>query len=65
MASSIICSNTNCGYVGKRKKKSRGSNLLLIFLLFCFVVPGLLYMAFKSGYSYRCPKCGLQLAVDG
>ena len=65
MARTIICPNPNCGYQGRPKRKARGSDLLLLILLACFVVPGLLYLAFKSGYSYRCPNCGLKVAIDG
>jgi len=60
----IICSNPNCCYQGKPKKKARGSAALGLILLCFLVLPGVLYFMFKSGYIYSCPKCGLQIQSD-
>jgi len=60
----IICPNQNCGYKGKPKKISRGNTLVGIILCMFFILPGILYFMFKSGYRYVCPQCGLQLSAD-
>ena len=60
----MICPNPNCGYRGKPKRKARGSVLVGLLLLCFFLLPGILYFIFKSGYRYSCPKCGLQIAAD-
>jgi hypothetical protein len=60
----IICPNTNCGYKGPAKAKPRGSTFIGLFLCLFFLLPGLIYFTFKSGYRYSCPKCGLQIAAD-
>jgi DNA-directed RNA polymerase subunit RPC12/RpoP len=60
----IICPNPNCGFKGLAKAKSRGSNFVLIVLLFFFIIPGILYMLFKGGYTYSCPNCGIQIGSD-
>ncbi len=60
----IICPNPNCGYRGKPRRKARGSAIVAIVLLCIFVLPGLLYMIFMSGYRYYCPNCGLQVGND-
>lgn len=64
MAGEIICPNPNCGYRGPAKKKARGSFLVGLILCLFFLLPGILYFMFKSGYRYSCPKCGLQTGVD-
>lgn len=61
----IICPNPNCGYQGRVKKVSRGSSIVALILLLFFLVPGLLYILFKSGYRYVCPRCGMQIGRDG
>jgi len=63
-AAEIICPNVNCGYKGLPKKIHRGSTALGLLLCLFFIVPGILYFMFKSGYRYFCPKCGLQIAAD-
>ena len=60
----IICPNPNCGYQGLPEKRARGSTLGLILLLLFCLVPGILYLLFKSGYNYFCPKCGTQVRSD-
>jgi hypothetical protein len=60
----IICTNPNCGYVGKPEKKSRGSAIVMIFLLLIAVIPGLLYAVFMSGYDYFCPHCHAKLRSE-
>ena len=60
----IICPNPNCGYKGYAKTKNRGSLIIGLFLCLFFLLPGILYLAFKSGQRYSCPKCGLQIACD-
>ena len=60
----IICPNPNCGYKGRAKKVARGNTLVGIILLCFFILPGLLYFMFKSGYRYVCPKCGMQISAD-
>ena len=60
----IICPNPNCDYKGKPKRVARGSTIVGLFLLCFFIVPGLLYFIFKSGYRYSCPQCGVQIAAD-
>lgn len=61
---SIICPNPNCGYKGKPNKIARGSTIVGIILCFFFLLPGILYFMFKSGYRYSCPNCGMQTSVD-
>ena len=60
----IICPNPRCGYVGPPLRVARGSTLAGLVLLLFFVLPGVLYFMFKSGYRYNCPQCGLQISVD-
>jgi hypothetical protein len=65
MAHAIICPNQNCGFQGEPKKKARGSLIVGFVLCFFFLVPGLIYFMLRSGYTYLCPKCGLQISSDG
>jgi predicted RNA-binding Zn-ribbon protein involved in translation (DUF1610 family) len=47
-----------CGFSGKARVKPRG-NLFVAFLLFCFyIIPGIIYVAIRSGYKAVCPSCG-------
>jgi len=64
VANQIICPNTNCGYRGLAKRKSRGSVVVGLVLCLFFLLPGIIYFMLKSGYRYACPNCGLQLSVD-
>jgi hypothetical protein len=61
---SIICPNPNCGYSGQARKEARGSSLVAVLLFLLGIVPGVLYLIFRRGYRYYCPKCGLQIAAD-
>jgi hypothetical protein len=62
--SPIICPNPNCGYKGFPKRESRGDVLIGLVLCLFFLLPGILYFMFKSGYRYNCPKCGMQISSD-
>jgi DNA-directed RNA polymerase subunit RPC12/RpoP len=57
-----ICSN--CHAEVKPKKKSKGCLLILIPLLFLYIVPGVIYALFYSGYIYKCPKCDHNINID-
>jgi len=57
----IICPNPNCGYVGKPKKQPRGSLAFGFLLTLLMILPGLIYFALLSGYTYICPKCGVEI----
>lgn len=61
---SIICPNVNCGYKGEAKRTPRGSTAVGFILCLFFLLPGILYFMFKSGYRYSCPQCGMQIRVD-
>lgn len=60
----IICPNGNCGYTGAAQRRARGSIVVGLLLCCCFLLPGILYFMFMSGYRYYCPKCGIQLGND-
>jgi len=60
----FICPNPNCGFCGKPKQRPRGSMLVGFILCFLFLIPGVLYFIFMTGYRYYCPKCGIQIAND-
>ena len=48
----------NCGFLWKPSTDSRGSCLLLLFLLLFFLIPGLLYLAWMLFSKVEiCPKC--------
>jgi hypothetical protein len=57
----IICPNPSCGYVGPGRKIPKGSLTAGCLLMFFFLLPGLLYLMFTSGYHIVCPRCGLQI----
>lgn len=57
----IICPNPNCGYIGKPKKQARGSMAVGCLLCLLMLLPGLIYFALMSGYTYLCPRCGYQI----
>jgi len=61
----IICPNQNCGYRGPAERKARGSILVGALLCLLFLIPGLLYFVFMSGYNYLCPRCGIQISAGG
>lgn len=49
----------NCGYVGKPKKKTKGSFWIEVILWLMFIVPGILYSVWRiSSREKVCPKCG-------
>ncbi|VEB35523.1 Uncharacterised protein [Legionella cherrii] len=60
----MICPNVNCGYIGKPKKEARGSIIVGLILCMFFLLPGVLYFLFRSGYRYSCPNCGMQISTD-
>jgi len=60
----IVCPNPNCGYVGPGKKIARGSTIIGILLLLCWILPGIIYFMFFSGYRTCCPRCQCQINND-
>lgn len=51
-----IC--TNCGYLGKPVKVTRGSIFIEIILWLAFLIPGLIYSLWRLTTRYQaCPKC--------
>lgn len=60
----IVCPNLNCGYVGPGDKIARGSTIVGILLLLCWILPGILYFMFFSGYRTCCPQCKCQINND-
>ncbi len=60
----MICPNPNCGYEGRPRRKARGSFLVGLILCCFFLLPGLIYFMFMSGYYYHCPKCKIQIGAD-
>ena len=57
----IICPNPRCGYVGPGKKIAKGSMVAGCLLMLFFLLPGILYLMFTSGYHIVCPRCGMQI----
>lgn len=57
MADSLICKN--CGFVGKPDVSNRGTFCLEIVLWLCFVIPGLIYTAWRTSSPSieLCPSC--------
>lgn len=60
----IVCPNANCGYVGPGQKIARGSTIIGILLLLCWILPGIIYFMFFSGYRTCCPRCQCQINND-
>jgi hypothetical protein len=60
----IVCPNPNCGYVGPGQKIARGSTIIGILLLLCWILPGVIYFMFFSGYRTCCPRCQCQVNND-
>ncbi len=60
----IVCPNPNCGYVGQGQKIARGSTIVGILLLLCWILPGVIYFMFFSGYRTCCPRCQCQVNND-
>ena len=57
----IICPNPKCEYQGPAKRTPKGSTGLGCLLTLLWLLPGILYFIFKSGYRYTCPQCGIQV----
>jgi hypothetical protein len=57
----IICPNPNCGYRGPGDRQSKGSGVIAVLLLLLWILPGLLYILFWSGYVVKCPQCGMKV----
>lgn len=52
-----ICSN--CGSIGRPKKVIVGSPVIEIMLWLCFLIPGILYSAWRGSAGPRvCRRCG-------
>jgi hypothetical protein len=60
----IVCPNPRCGYVGAPRKEKWANTGCGCLLMFFFLLPGILYFLFKSGYRYVCPVCGLMIRSD-
>jgi hypothetical protein len=60
----IICPNPNCGYIGPAIRRNRGNMVVALLLMLLFVVPGLFYALFTSGYDYFCPRCNMKLRTE-
>jgi hypothetical protein len=57
-----IC--TECGSVGTPRRGVRGSFLIELVLWLCFIVPGLIYSAWRlSNVVRECPECGARSMV--
>lgn len=50
-----------CGSTGTPIRKAKGSSGVMILLLLLWIIPGILYAIFMSGYVFVCPKCGAKL----
>lgn len=49
---------TICGYTGVTNTKPKGSTGLEIFLLLCFLIPGIIYAVWRATNRERtCPNC--------
>ena len=46
-----------CGHQGRMRRRAKGSILVGLILLLCYVLPGVLYLYFTAGYRYYCPRC--------
>ncbi|MDI6844923.1 MAG: hypothetical protein QME28_02175 [Candidatus Saccharicenans sp.] len=55
---------TNCGFVGRPKKYTRGSLVREIILWLLAVVPGIFYSVWRISTRYEgCPECGAPLMI--
>jgi hypothetical protein len=61
---SVLCPNPKCDFRGPPSCEARGSAVVGVLLCLFFLLPGILYFMFFSGYRYFCPKCGMQLGAD-
>lgn len=51
-----IC--TSCGFSGRPQRKAKGSFLIEIVLWLFFILPGIVYSAWRLTSNYSvCPKC--------
>ena len=49
----------SCGHIGKAGKRARGHTLVTIFLLICFIVPGIFYSIWRLTTKEKvCTVCG-------
>lgn len=56
MAKEMVC--TECGYVGKPKRLTKGSALIEIILYLTFIIPGIIYSIWRLSNTVNiCPKC--------
>lgn len=55
MSKQFVCSA--CGYLGKPKPIARGNIGIELILWLCFLLPGLMYSAWRSSGAKGCPKC--------
>jgi hypothetical protein len=53
----------SCHYRGLPQLKARGNWAILLFLLFCGVLPGIFYAIACGGYDLLCPQCGIHLGT--
>jgi hypothetical protein len=59
---SFIC--PRCGDTGKPKKVTKGSTLIELLLLCCFLLPGVIYGVWRvSSRSEVCGTCGSDVMV--
>lgn len=50
---------TQCGYYGRPETRMRGSGLVTFLLLFMFILPALIYSAWRGSTRYKaCANCG-------
>jgi hypothetical protein len=49
----------DCGHVGLPKRAIKGSSLVELLLLICFIIPGHIYSAWRSSSRHNtCDVCG-------
>jgi len=54
----------NCGHHGEPIREARGNALVCFLLCFLYLIPGIIYYLCRSGYRYRCAKCGTVFHED-
>lgn len=52
----MICPNPNCKYEGRARKVPRGSVIVGLFLCLFFLLPGILYFAFRGWIPLSMPE---------
>lgn len=55
----VMC--PTCHYIGMPKRKAKESFLLGLILCLFWLLPGIIYFIFMSGYNYICPRCGVKI----